>query len=101
MKDKKLQDKMHGTESATYASRPANEVAHVSHEGAKLSIWFFCGILTLTYGVVLFGQGIYEHFGHQPATVLANLQPTLWWGVLLTLLGSIYTVRFRPARMRS
>jgi hypothetical protein len=42
--------------------------------------------------------GIYEHFGHQPDTVLANLQPTFWWGVLLFLFGAFYTVRFRPGR---
>ncbi|WP_433965736.1 hypothetical protein [Tunturiibacter gelidiferens] len=64
---------------------------------AKLSIWFFCGILMLADGMVLLGQGIFERFGHAPATVLANLQPTLWWGVLLTLFGAFYTVRFRPA----
>jgi hypothetical protein len=64
---------------------------------AKLSIWFFCGILMLADGLVLLGQGIFEHFGHEPATVLANLQPTFWWGVLLTLFGGFYTVRFRPA----
>jgi len=63
---------------------------------AKLSIWFFCGILMLADGLVLLGQGIFERFGHEPATVLANLQPTLWWGVLLTLFGGFYTVRFRP-----
>jgi hypothetical protein len=65
--------------------------------GAKLSIWFFCGILMLADGLVLLCQGIFEHFGHKPATVLANLQPTLWWGVLLTLFGVFYTVRFWPA----
>jgi len=64
---------------------------------AQLSIWFFCGILMLADGIVLLGQGIFERFGHEPATVLANLQPTLWWGVLLTLFGGGYTVRFRPA----
>ncbi|MBB5319417.1 hypothetical protein [Tunturibacter empetritectus] len=63
---------------------------------AKLSIWFFCGILMLADGLVLLSQGIFERFGHEPATVLANLQPTLWWGVLLTLFGGSYTVRFRP-----
>jgi hypothetical protein len=63
---------------------------------ARLSIWFFCGILMLADGLVLLGQGIFERFGHEPATVLANLQPTLWWGVLLTLFGGGYTVRFRP-----
>ena len=65
--------------------------------GAKLSIWFFCGILMLADGLVLLCHGIFEHLGHKPATVLANLQPTLWWGVLLTLFGVFYTVRFRPA----
>jgi hypothetical protein len=60
-----------------------------------LSIWFFCGILMLAYGLA---QGVYEHFGHQPNTVLANLQPTLWWGVALTLFGGFYTVRFRPGK---
>jgi hypothetical protein len=63
---------------------------------AKLSIWFFCGILMLADGIVLLCQGIFERFGHEPVTVLANLQPTLWWGVLLTLFGGLYTVRFRP-----
>jgi hypothetical protein len=66
--------------------------------GEKLSIWFFVGILTLGYGIVLVATGIYEHFGHQPDTVLANLQPTFWWGVLLFLFGAFYTVRFRPGR---
>jgi hypothetical protein len=68
-----------------------------STEG-QLSIWFFCGILMLAYGLVLLVQGTYEHFGHQPDTVLARLEPTLWWGVLLTLFGGFYTVRFRPGK---
>ncbi|MBB5338035.1 hypothetical protein HDF13_000368 [Edaphobacter lichenicola] len=63
---------------------------------ARISIWFFCGILMLADGLVLLGQGLFEWFGHEPETVLANLQPTLWWGVLLTLFGAFYTVRFRP-----
>ena len=63
-----------------------------------LSIWFFCGILMLAYGIVLVAQGIHEHFGHQPGTVLAQLQPTLWWGVVLGIFGLFYTVRFRPGK---
>lgn len=61
----------------------------------KISIWFFCGILMLAYGLVLVVQGLLE-IHHPPATVLANLQPTLWWGVVLTIFGGFYTVRFRP-----
>jgi hypothetical protein len=66
--------------------------------GERLSIWFFCGILMFTYGLVLLVQGAYEHFGHQPDTVLAQLEPTFWWGVVLTVFGGFYTVRFRPGK---
>jgi hypothetical protein len=66
--------------------------------GESLSIWFFVGILTLAYGVVLIATGIYEHFGHQPDTILANLEPTFWWGVLMTLFGTFYTLKFRPGK---
>ena len=69
-------------------------------EGAGLSIWFFCGILTLGYGVVLVAQALCEHFRildqHPPVTVLANLHATFWWGVLMSLFGAFYSIRFRP-----
>ncbi len=64
-----------------------------------LSIWFFVGILTLVYGVVLLGTGIYEFWYPLPATiVLAELHPTFWWGALMTVFGGFYTIRFRPGR---
>jgi hypothetical protein len=66
-------------------------------EQREISIWFFCGILMLAYGLVLIVQGILE-LHHPPQTVLANLQPTLWWGVLLTLFGGFYTIRFFPKK---
>jgi hypothetical protein len=55
----------------------------------------------LADGLVLLGQGIREHFGHEPTTVLARLQPTLWWGLVLTVVGGVYTIRFRPTKTRS
>ncbi len=64
---------------------------------AEISIWFFCGILMLAYGVVLLVQGIVD-LHSPPLTVLVKLHPTLWWGVLLTLFGGFYTVRFRPRK---
>ena len=70
--------------------------------GEALSIWFFCGILTLGYGVVLVVQGLLEHFRlfgqHPPATILANLHPTFWWGVCLFVFGAFYTIKFRPGK---
>ena len=60
-----------------------------------ISIWFFCGILMLAYGLVLIVQGVHD-FHAPPATVLANLHPTFWWGILLTVFGGAYSIRFRP-----
>jgi hypothetical protein len=62
-----------------------------------LSIWFFVGALTLIYGIVLLPYGAWEWFGgHEASTVLNNLHPTFWWGVLLTVFGAFYTLRYRP-----
>jgi hypothetical protein len=72
-------------------------MAGAMKEKGDISIWFFCGILTLVYGVVLVAQGVYD-LGHPPATVLHELHPTLWWGALMTLAGGIYTVKFRPGK---
>lgn len=72
------------------------------HGREELSIWFFCGMLMLAYGIVLVAQGLFERFGlfgqQQPDTVLANLQPTLWWGFCLFVFGAFYTIRFRPGK---
>jgi uncharacterized membrane protein len=63
----------------------------------ELSIWFFVGILTLVYGVVLLATGIYEFWHPLPVSiVLSNLHPTFWWGLLMTLFGSFYVIRFFP-----
>jgi hypothetical protein len=71
-------------------------------ESAELSIWFFCGILMLAYGVVLVITGITE-LHHPPANEillpwLQHLHPTLGWGIVLTVFGGFYSIRFRPGR---
>lgn len=85
--------------------KPHPRVEELSHvpdpsgagRGHKLSIWFFCGILMLAYGLVLMVTGALE-FSHPPPTVLASLHPTLWWGAFLTLFGLFYSIRFRPGK---
>jgi hypothetical protein len=62
-----------------------------------LSIWFFIGLLLLAYGILIFGAGIYG-LNHPPAVVLADLHAGIWWGGLLTVLGLIYTLKFKPRR---
>lgn len=72
-------------------------MAQGTGRGEALSIWFFVGALTLLYGLVLLPYGAWAWFtGHEAPTVLNQLHPTFWWGVLLTALGAFYTIRFRP-----
>jgi hypothetical protein len=72
-------------------------MAEGTGKGEMLSIWFFVGVMTLLYGIVLLPYGAYEWLGHHEApTVLNNLHPTFWWGLLLTLFGLFYTLKFRP-----
>ena len=67
------------------------------HRPGLISIWFFIGILLLAYGVLITGAGLYDFFV-PPANpvVLANLHAGIWWGVLLLVIGGVYTYRFKP-----
>ncbi|HEY4358099.1 MAG TPA: hypothetical protein VGN16_20295 [Acidobacteriaceae bacterium] len=72
-------------------------MAEGTGRGEALSIWFFVGIMTLAYGLVLLPYGAWEFFGHHEApTVLNDLHPTFWWGLLLVAFGGFYTFKFRP-----
>lgn len=66
----------------------------------EISIWFFIGSLLAIYGVLIFGYGVYA-LG-SPATgaktVLAELHADIWWGALLTVIGALYCIKFKPNR---
>jgi hypothetical protein len=68
--------------------------------GSGIQIWFFIGVLLLIYGVLILGYGIFElATGSYPVGVqLTNLHTPIWWGGLLTALGVLYCVKFRPGR---
>lgn len=62
-----------------------------------IPIWFFIGALLLIYGVLITGAGIYELSSPpEHPVVLASLHAGIWWGVLLIIIGAVYTIRFRP-----
>lgn len=69
------------------------------HRPGMLSIWFFIGVLLLAYGVLILGAGIYG-LSSPPDVVLSNLHAGVWWGVLLIVLGGIYTWQFAPRRQK-
>jgi hypothetical protein len=62
-----------------------------------IQIWFFSGILLLSYGVLICATGLWE-LGHPPSqeTVLWQLHAPIWWGAMMVVGGLFYTVRFRP-----
>ena len=55
------------------------------------SIWYLVGLLLLVMGCVITGAGIY-HFITPPeeTTVLFNLHPDFWWGLVMLLAGATF-----------
>lgn len=69
------------------------------HDEHQVPIWFFIGILLLVYGVIILGAGVYHLVKPAEQTVvLANLHADVWWGALLTAVGLLYTVKYRPSQ---
>ena len=62
-----------------------------------IPVWFFVGLLLLTYGALIVASGIAE-WSDPPPTVLANLHAPVWWGSLMVVLGAGYIIAFRPRR---
>jgi hypothetical protein len=65
--------------------------------GQHISVWFFVGTLLVIYGALIFGTGLYE-LRAPPPVVLANLHASIWWGLLLLVIGAIYLRFFTPNR---
>ncbi len=53
-----------------------------------LPIWFFVGVILLTYGLLIMGAAL---FMEPRATVLAETKPGLWWGAVLVAAGGLFT----------
>ena len=62
-----------------------------------ISIWFFIGLLILTYGVLILGAGLVELSAPSPV-VMAELHIGIWWGAFLIVIGAAYVYFFRPGR---
>lgn len=63
----------------------------------QIPIWFFIGALLAVYGMLIFGGGVYAWVSHaQVKVALAHLHADVWWGLLLMLIGTGYTVKFWP-----
>jgi hypothetical protein len=60
-------------------------------------VWFFVGFLLLVYGLMILASGLSE-WTHPPDVVLADKHASVWWGALMTALGAVYCLMFRPGR---
>ena len=71
------------------------------HKPGMVSIWFLIGLLLVAYGLLILGAGLYE-LAVPPAqpTVLANLHPGIWWGLVVLGLGALYCWRFEPRKTK-
>ncbi len=61
-------------------------------EHRMLSIWFFVGLMLTVFGVIITATGVYFLFHPQQATVLAHLNPSLWWGLIMFVSGNLFLV---------
>jgi hypothetical protein len=66
-------------------------------ESHQLPIWLFIGALLGVYGVIILATGI-VNWVSPPAHPMAMSQfhPDVWWGLLMTVIGTIYCVKYWP-----
>jgi len=66
----------------------------MSTENRKMkSIWYFVGLMLVAMGAVVMGSGMYSFLNPGEArTVLAELHPALWWGIVMVIAGLIFLV---------
>ncbi len=61
-------------------------------EKKMLSIWFFVGLMLTVLGLIITITGINYIFNPQSRTVLAHLNPNLWWGIIIFISGLAFLI---------
>ncbi|HLP17742.1 MAG TPA: hypothetical protein VK470_15875 [Bacteroidota bacterium] len=63
-----------------------------------ISIWFIIGCLLLLFGIIIFAANLVDYIAPYSGgtVVLYNLHAGIWWGLLLIVIGAIYTIGFHP-----
>ena len=63
-------------------------------EKGMRSIWFFVGLIMLIIGILVLLAGIYEWINPTVHNVrLTRLHTNIWWGILIAVVGAIYTIK--------
>ena len=63
----------------------------------NIQVWFYIGAVLGLYGIMLTAAGVYQWI-HPPTTMLAGYHATFWAGIVLLIVGGIYTVAYWPRR---
>lgn len=59
-------------------------------EGLR-TIWYLVGIVIVIMGVLVLLAGFIDLFSPSPPeTVLADLHPGIWWGIIMVVTGGIF-----------
>lgn len=61
-------------------------------EQKLLTIWFFVGLMLTILGLIITSTGIYYIFHPQTRTALHELNPNLWWGLIMLTAGIIFLI---------
>jgi len=61
-------------------------------ERAMLPIWFWIGTILLVYGTIVAAIGVWYVFHPQTRTVLASINPNLWWGAIMLAVGLVFLI---------
>ncbi len=56
-------------------------------EQKMLSIWFFVGVMLTLLGGIITLMGVYYIFNPPQKAILADLNPSLWWGAIMLVAG--------------
>ena len=62
-------------------------------------IWFFCGVMCFSYGIILFLTGL-DELAHplNPTPVLFSLHSAIGWSGFMGIAGAAYIIRDRPLK---
>ena len=66
----------------------------MSHEQKEMkSIWYLVGLMLLAMGAIITISGAY-HLANPPETktVLAELHPDFWWGLVMLAVGAVFFI---------
>ena len=61
-----------------------------------IKIWFFVGVLFTIYVALILFAGVFIE--SPPHVRMQHLHIRIWWGLLLLVMGTFYTIRLWPTK---